>query len=300
MPLACAHLFVFGEGVEVLVGGSVEELARRLEARAVAGAVPRMIGIVPAHDAAEVWAHRRQRVQRTVFVAIHGELAHAFAQDGAGMRCNVLDRVHFAVKLPRSITHEGRLRHARAPLYSFLDEVAGLGEKLGPLLVQLPPSLAFEARVARAFFALLRKRHAGPVVCEPRHASWFGAAAEEVLSRFHIGRVAADPACVSAAARPGGWLGETRDGAGATVYYRLRGSPRMYWSIYPTERIAEWATALHALPASTDAWCIFDNTAAGGALQNALALASFDAPPAPSRVRRKRSPSRRQNDLPCT
>jgi len=210
------------------------------------------------------------------------------------------DAFRFAVKLPRSITHEGRLRHARAPLYSFLDEVAGLGEKLGPLLVQLPPSLAFEARVARAFFALLRKRHAGPVVCEPRHASWFGAAAEEVLSRFHIGRVAADPACVSAAARPGGWLGETRDGAGATVYYRLHGSPRMYWSIYPTERIAEWATALHALPASTDAWCIFDNTAAGGALQNALALASFDAPPAPSRVRRKRSPSRRQNDLPCT
>src|SRR3569832_387290 len=138
------------------------------------------------------------------------------------------DAFRFAVKLPRSITHEGRLRHARAPLYSFLDEVAGLGETLGPLLVQLPPSLAFEARVARAFFALLRKRHAGPVVCEPRHASWFGAAAEEVLSRFHFGRVAADPACVSAAARPGGWLGETRDGAGATVYYRLHGSPRMF------------------------------------------------------------------------
>ena len=83
--------------------------------------------------------------------------------------------------------------------------------------MQLQPSFAFESRVALAFFALLRKRHAGLVVCEPRHASGVGAAAEEVLRRFLIGRVAADPACVSAAARPGGWLAESRDCAGATA-----------------------------------------------------------------------------------
>ncbi len=142
----------------------------------------------------------------------------------------------FSVKLPRQITHDQRLRAARRPLEQFLGNVAGLGRRLGPLVVQLPPSLAFEPRVARTFFSLLRSRHDGPVVCEPRHASWFTAAADALLVRHRIGRVAADPAVVPAAALPGGWPG--------TVYYRLHGSPRKYWSVYDSERVARWSGEL--------------------------------------------------------
>lgn len=170
----------------------------------------------------------------------------------------------FAVKLPRVITHDGRLRAARRPLEDYLAGLAGLGRRLGPLVVQLPPSLAFETRVARNFFTLLRERHHGPVVCEPRHASWFEPPAEALLVRHHIGRIAADPAIVPAAAQPGGWHG--------IVYYRLHGSPRKYWSVYDTERLNEWARALKALPRGTLAWCVFDNTASGGAAANALQL----------------------------
>ena len=191
------------------------------------------------------------------------------------------EEFRFSVKMPRTITHEGRLRDARKALEGFLSQIAGLGNKLGPLLVQLPPSLEFDSRVAQAFFVLLRERHEGAVVCEPRHASWFDLTAEKMLDRYRIGRVAADPARVSAASQPGGWLGVNKDGADATVYYRLHGSPRMYWSIYPMERLAEWADALHALPQSCDAWCIFDNTAAGGAIQNALSLAACSSQPVP-------------------
>src|SRR5687768_7415869 len=57
----------------------------------------------------------------------------------------------FAVKLPRSITHDGRLRRARQPLERFLAESEGLGRKRGPLLVQLPPSFAFERRAVCRF-----------------------------------------------------------------------------------------------------------------------------------------------------
>lgn len=170
----------------------------------------------------------------------------------------------FAVKLPSLITHEGRLRAARRPLEEFLGGPAGLGRRLGPLIVQLPPSLAFEARVARGFFAVLRELHAGPVVCEPRHASWFELPAEAMLRRYRIGRVAADPAVVPAAALPGGWPG--------IVYYRLHGSPRKYWSVYDEERVAQWARALSALPRGTLAWCVFDNTAGSGAAVNALQM----------------------------
>ena len=178
----------------------------------------------------------------------------------------------FAVKLPRTITHEGRLRRAREPLQRFLGEVVGLGDRLGVLLVQLPPSFAFEARPVRTFFDLLASLHAGAVVCEPRHASWFTPSAERVLADLRIARAASDPARSPDAARPGGWLGPRGDGAGAVLYHRWHGSPRMYWSRYEDTWLDERARELRAWPAKADRWCIFDNTAAGGALPNALSL----------------------------
>jgi uncharacterized protein YecE (DUF72 family) len=172
----------------------------------------------------------------------------------------------FAVKLPRAITHDDALRRARAPLDRFLDEVAGLGKKCGPLLVQLPPSQEFDHRVAGRFFDLLRARHTGAVVCEPRHASWFTQAADALLVAQRVARVAADPAPVTGAEAPGGWPG--------LLYLRLHGSPRKYWSRYGDEEIAELARSLGAVPPGIDAWCIFDNTASGSALENAWELQS--------------------------
>lgn len=182
----------------------------------------------------------------------------------AGWRHQTRRSFSFAVKLPQAITHDKRLRGARRPLEEFLGGVAGLGRQLGPLVVQLPPSLPYENRVARRFFALLRDNHDGPVVCEPRHASWFGAGANELMLRYRIGRAGADPAVVPAAAQPGGWPG--------IVYYRLHGSPRKYWSIYEPERLAQWAHALKAVPRGVLAWCVFDNTAGGGAACNAVQM----------------------------
>jgi uncharacterized protein YecE (DUF72 family) len=79
----------------------------------------------------------------------------------------------FGVKAPREITHGLRLARAGAALDAFLAQASGLGSKLGVLLFQLPPSLAFDARTTATFFRVLRKRHAGRVACEPRHATWF-------------------------------------------------------------------------------------------------------------------------------
>ena len=185
----------------------------------------------------------------------------------------------FAVKLPRTITHDARLRAARAPLQAFLAETAGLGAKLGVLLVQLPPSLAYDARVARTFFALLRQSWDGAIACEPRHASWFEPGADRALASMQVSRVAADPARNETAARPGGWLGPAGDGAGALLYWRWHGSPRMYWSTYDEHWLASQAGQLRDWPASAERWAIFDNTAAGAATTNALALQSLVAEP---------------------
>ena len=167
----------------------------------------------------------------------------------------------FAVKLPRIITHDQALRRARAPLERFLDESAGLGGKRGPLLVQLPPSHAFDPRVAGRFFELLRRYHDGFVVCEPRHVTWFMAPASRLLERFEVARVAADPPPAPGADVPGGWAG--------IVYHRLHGAPRKYWSSYPPDVIDALATAIRDVTAEVDVWCVFDNTASGAALENA-------------------------------
>jgi len=133
----------------------------------------------------------------------------------------------FAVKMNQAITHDARLKRARKPLEQFLTEVAGLGSKLGPLLVQLPPSLEFDSRVARTFFDLIRQLHAGAIVCEPRHSSWFTPKANNLLIEHHIGRVAADPTSLDLASEPGGWLGpgsSRKSKAGSTAVHAERNS----------------------------------------------------------------------------
>ena len=171
----------------------------------------------------------------------------------------------FAVKVPKAITHGLRLADAEAPLDAFLAEATALGERLGCLLVQLPPSLRFDAPVAAAFLAALRERHAGAVAIEPRHATWFGAEAEALLAAHQVARVAADPARAGVDAEPGGWEG--------LLYFRLHGSPRIYYSAYDGDYLRALAARLAAAAAGgVPAWCIFDNTAAGAATANALAV----------------------------
>jgi uncharacterized protein YecE (DUF72 family) len=147
-------------------------------------------------------------------------------------------------------------------LERFLAEVTALEAKLGPLLVQLPPSLAFDGQVAGAFFASLRTRFPGSVVCEPRHLSWFGSEAERVLKDFHVARVAADPALGPEATHAGGWTG--------LVYYRLHGSPPIYYSAYSDDALKMLAQNLSQASQAAPVWCVFDNTALGAATDNAL------------------------------
>jgi uncharacterized protein YecE (DUF72 family) len=168
-----------------------------------------------------------------------------------------------AVKLPKAITHEARLVGARERLAVFRGEAATLGDRLGPLLVQLPPSLAFDPSVTERFLDDLREMWPEPVVWEPRHASWFEASADALLAAYQVARVAADPALRSPAAQPGGWSG--------LAYWRLHGSPRKYWSSYDDACLERLANELRASPAA-ESWCIFDNTASGAAAANALVL----------------------------
>lgn len=171
----------------------------------------------------------------------------------------------FSVKLPRAITHAQRLVDPAPLLDAFLAQVRGLGDRLGCLLVQLPPSLVFDAAVATTFVTTLRERHGGAVALEPRHASWFQSEADALLGTARIARVLADPVRHSPGTLPGGWPG--------LVYLRLHGSPRMYYSSYGEEMLDALALRMKQGKAEgADVWCVFDNTASGAAVRNALGL----------------------------
>ncbi|WP_448205810.1 DUF72 domain-containing protein [Azospirillum sp. sgz302134] len=176
----------------------------------------------------------------------------------------------FAAKLPRSITHERRLKDCLEPLERFLFEVGHLGDRLGPLLVQLPPTLRFDASVAEPFFTSLRARCGGLIVCEPRHPSWFTPPAERLLVDHAVARVAADPAPVPEAAEPAGWDG--------LRYWRLHGSPVMYRSAYPLDVLDRLAARLAREARERPVWCIFDNTADFHAVDDALTMCDRLAP----------------------
>jgi uncharacterized protein YecE (DUF72 family) len=185
-------------------------------------------------------------------------------QTFARWAASVPDTFRFSVKIPREITHERRLVDAIAPLEKFLADIAALGDRLGPLLVQLPPSFAYPADVAPPFFAALRERFAGSIVCEPRHPTWFSEAVDDLFRARRIARVAADPAPVPAAAEPGGWTG--------LIYYRLHGAPRIYFSDYSDADLQALAKKLRRHAEHAPTWCIFDNTAHAHAAANVLAL----------------------------
>lgn len=178
----------------------------------------------------------------------------------------------FSVKLPRSITHDARLEHTTALQQAFLEQVQGLGDRLGCLLVQLPPSLALDVRVADTFFRTLRglQPQVG-IAVEPRHASWFTHKGDALLARWQAARVLADPVLHDAGRMPGGWPG--------LVYCRLHGSPRMYYSSYEPALIAALAQRIQqaARREARSVWCIFDNTASGAAAGNALDLQGHPA-----------------------
>jgi uncharacterized protein YecE (DUF72 family) len=199
----------------------------------------------------------------------------------------------FAVKGGRFITHMKRLNDIAAPLANFFASgVLALGDKLGPMLWQLPPTLAYDPDLLAAFFDLLPRttaaaaelagRHderlAGrawtstdadrPVrhALEVRHASFTDPAFPDLLRAHGIGLVIAD-----AAAQWPYLEHVTADFA----YVRLHGGTELYASGYPDHELDTWARRIRGwTEQGIDAYAYFDNDMKVKAPRDAMALAA--------------------------
>jgi uncharacterized protein YecE (DUF72 family) len=185
-------------------------------------------------------------------------------QTYARWRDSVPENFRFSVKIPRAMTHERRLAACDSLIDEFASQVGHLQEKLGCLLVQLPPQLVFNPATAGTFFEVLCGTFPVTIVCEPRHPSWFSTEARSLLATFDIDYVAADPPVTeSTLPLEGAWI----------AYFRQHGVPEMYHSPYSDSELAGLRKRIiDAAETARSVWCIFDNTASGHAVPNAREL----------------------------
>jgi uncharacterized protein YecE (DUF72 family) len=170
----------------------------------------------------------------------------------------------FSVKLSKIFTHQQELKVDPKELEPVLGAIGELGEKWEALLVQLPPSLAFDEGSAEKFFTAVRRQFSGLLALEPRHETWVSDPALALQKRFSLTHVHADPSPL-----PVSMAGDRRPLGSA--YFRLHGSPEIYKSNYETHRLEKFYTEIAKVKdLGFSAWCIFDNTTFGFATLNAL------------------------------
>jgi uncharacterized protein YecE (DUF72 family) len=177
-----------------------------------------------------------------------------------------------AVKASRYLTHVRRLRDPAEPVERLLGAAAGLGDRLGPVLLQLPPDfradpgaldrcLAEFSRVATA--RELRVR----VAVEFRHDSWWTGEAREVLSRHGAALSWADRL-----GRPLAPLWRTADWG----YLRLHEGAGTPWPRYGEQALRSWVRRLaETWPDQADAFVYFNNDQGGAAVRDADAFSSI-------------------------
>jgi uncharacterized protein YecE (DUF72 family) len=173
------------------------------------------------------------------------------------------DNFTFAVKASRFITHIKRLNDIEEPLNNFMSRAALLGDKLGPVLFQLPPGFhRDDARLEKFLKILPEGRHA----IEFRHDSWFADEVYEALRRRGVAF------CIFDMPRLKTPLVATAD----FIYVRFHGTAERYAGSYPDEALAQWAKNIKKLAKDLEAvYAYFNNDVGGHALKNAMTLRGF-------------------------
>ncbi|WRS29750.1 DUF72 domain-containing protein [Actinomycetaceae bacterium MB13-C1-2] len=194
----------------------------------------------------------------------------------------VPDGFRYAVKGWKTVSHLRRLRDVEKPLSDFFASgLLELGDKLGPVLWQLPPSLRFDAPTLNDFLKQLPATTAEAAgiagvsapdrsvqlryALEPRNQTFSDPEAVAILKEHDVAMVTSD--------NPDRFP-IFHEVTASFAYFRLHGTPKMYYSDYSDEQLAVWAGAMtRLLQEGRDVYCYFDNTAGGRAPYNAMSLA---------------------------
>jgi uncharacterized protein YecE (DUF72 family) len=181
------------------------------------------------------------------------------ARTFAAWRDQVPDTFRFAIKASRYLTHVRRLKDPRAPVEYLMDRVARLGDRLGPVLLQLPPNMPIDLdRLDETLEAFGKETS---VAVEPRHPSWFTEAFLDVLAAHRAALCLADRrGPITPVRRTASWI--------YLRFHEGRASPA---SCYGQRALATWVSRLRdEWPRSAFGYVFFNNDANACAIDNAI------------------------------
>lgn len=174
-------------------------------------------------------------------------------------------RFRFCPKMSRYVTHVKRLLDPEASLPRFFELFDPFKKHLGPILLQLPPSAAFEADRAAHFFEVLTKNYSGyHFALEARHKSWLSDEAITLLQQYKITWVIA---------HSGNRWPYAETITAKHIYLRFHGLDGRYDALYSEKIIADYAGKIKEWQQENHTiWAFFNNDGHGYALQNAQQL----------------------------
>jgi len=171
----------------------------------------------------------------------------------------------FCAKLNQEITHKRKFEDVAELLNKFMSRYLLMGERLGPLLIQIAGSFRYERPVAEGFYRLLREKYpTTKFALEVRHTSWHSEESLDLLREYDISFV------IASAGKRFPYLEATTNNQ---VYLRLHGDERLYSSLYSEEKLERYAFMINDwLLDGKEVWVFFNNTMFGSAIQNAKTL----------------------------
>ena len=169
----------------------------------------------------------------------------------------------YAVKANRYLTQAKKLKDCEEPLERMMTAVRHLGNRLGPMLYQLPPSLKINLERLRDFLEIVPKDVAN--VFEFREKSWYVPQTYDLLDRYGASFCVHD--------MPGS--ASERIAVGPIAYVRFHGGEGKYWGRYSDEGLLGWTDwLLDQVRQGKSCWCYFNNDIHGHAIHDAQTLKS--------------------------
>ncbi len=170
------------------------------------------------------------------------------------------DDFEFAVKMSRYLTHVKRLKEPAEPVARFLGRADALGSKLGPVLIQLPPTLKVDVEALER--TLTEFPQSVRVAVEPRHDSWWTSEVEDLLRKHGAALVWADRHSRPLTPR---WR------TAGFAYLRMHEGRAKPWPRYGRAALATWTTRM----GTDDSYVFFNNDPGRAAIIDATAMAAI-------------------------
>jgi uncharacterized protein YecE (DUF72 family) len=170
----------------------------------------------------------------------------------------------YAVKANRYLTQAKKLKECEEPLQRMMAAVRHLGDRLGPMLYQLPPSMKINLERLEGFLRILPQGVAS--VFEFRNKDWYAAETYALLGRYGASFCVHD--------MPGSK--SERIAVGPIAYVRFHGGEGKYWGRYSDERLLSWTDwIIEQARQGRTVWCYFNNDIHGHAIEDARTLKSM-------------------------